>query len=36
MERRELHGDEVIDLLERARLAEPEIDLLDESSWPKV
>jgi cell division protease FtsH len=36
MERRELHGDEVIDLLERARLSEPEIDLLDESSWPKV
>jgi ATP-dependent Zn protease len=36
MERRELHGDEVIELLERARLVEPEIDLLDEKSWPKV
>lgn len=36
VERREMHGDEVVELLERARLREPQIDLLDESSWPKV
>ncbi len=36
VERREIHGDEVVDLLERARLKVPEIDVLDESAWPKV
>ena len=36
IERRELHGDEVVELLERARLEAPEIDLLDEAAWPKV
>jgi ATP-dependent Zn protease len=36
IERREMHGDEVLELLERARLQEPSIDLLDEKSWPKV
>jgi ATP-dependent Zn protease len=36
IERRELHGDEVVELLERARLREPEIDLLDQEAWPKV
>jgi ATP-dependent Zn protease len=36
VERREMHGDEVVELLERARLEEPRIDLLDEKSWPKV
>jgi ATP-dependent Zn protease len=36
IERREMHGDEVVELLERARLREPEIDLLDEEAWPKV
>jgi ATP-dependent Zn protease len=36
IERRELHGDEVVELLERARLDEPQIDLLDESAWPRV
>jgi cell division protease FtsH len=36
IERREMHGDEVLELLERARLDEPEIDLLDENAWPKV
>jgi ATP-dependent Zn protease len=36
IERRELHGDEVVELLERARLQEPTIDLLDEAAWPKV
>jgi len=36
IERRELHGDEVVELLERARLEAPQIDLLDEAAWPKV
>jgi len=36
IERRELHGDEVVELLERARLKTPEIDLLNEAAWPKV
>jgi hypothetical protein len=36
IERREMHGDEVLELLERARLKAPEIDLLDEAAWPKV
>jgi ATP-dependent Zn protease len=36
VERREMHGDEVVDLLERAQLKVPEIDVLDDSAWPKV
>jgi hypothetical protein len=36
VERREMHGDEVVEMLERARLEEPEIDLLSEDTWPKV
>jgi cell division protease FtsH len=36
IERRELHGDEVVELLERARLEAPTIDVLDEAAWPKV
>jgi cell division protease FtsH len=36
VERREMHGDEVVELLERAQLQVPEIDLLDEAAWPKV
>ena len=36
MERRELYGDEVIEVLESAKLEKPEVDLLDEESWPKV
>jgi hypothetical protein len=36
IERRELHGDEVVELLDRARLEAPQIDLLDEAAWPKV
>jgi ATP-dependent Zn protease len=36
VERREMHGDEVVELLERAQLQVPEIDLLDEEAWPKV
>ena len=36
VERREMHGDEVVDLLDRARLRMPEIDLLDDATWPKM
>jgi cell division protease FtsH len=36
MERREMHGDEVVDLLEEQNLQRPEIDLVDESVWPKL
>jgi ATP-dependent Zn protease len=35
-ERRELHGDEVVELLDQAGLEEPGIDLLDERIWPKL
>ncbi len=34
--RKEMHGDEVVDLLNRVSLAKPEIRLLDESTWPHV
>jgi ATP-dependent Zn protease len=36
MERRELYGDEVTDVLNAAALEAPEIDLLDADLWPKV
>src|SRR3954464_6049565 len=36
MERRELYGDEVTEVLDAANLSAPEIDLLDEELWPKV
>jgi ATP-dependent Zn protease len=36
MERRELYGDEVTDVLNAACLEAPEIDLLEEALWPKV
>jgi ATP-dependent Zn protease len=36
MERRELYGDEVTEVLNAANLEAPEIDLLDEDLWPKV
>jgi ATP-dependent Zn protease len=32
----ELYGDDVTDLLDEARLVKPEIDVLDESSWPVI
>jgi ATP-dependent Zn protease len=35
IERRELHGDEVTDLLDSVDLRKPEIDLLDPEAWPK-
>ena len=34
--RRELYGDEVVELLDRAKLERPEIDLLEDSAWPKI
>jgi ATP-dependent Zn protease len=36
MERRELYGDEVTEVLNAANLEAPAIDLLDEDLWPKV
>jgi ATP-dependent Zn protease len=35
-ERRELYGDEVVEVLNRVGLERPEIDLLEDSSWPKI
>jgi SpoVK/Ycf46/Vps4 family AAA+-type ATPase len=32
----ELYGDEVTDLLDEARLVKPEIDVLDEATWPVI
>jgi ATP-dependent Zn protease len=36
VDRRELHGDEVVALLERHRLRRPELDLTDDDRWPKL
>jgi len=36
IERGELHGDEVVDLLRDSNLTPPDIDLLDDATWPKV
>jgi len=36
IERREVHGDEVVALLERHRLTRPEFDVLDDAVWPKL
>jgi len=36
VEKRELHGDEVIELLREVDPKRPEIDLLDEDSWPRM
>jgi hypothetical protein len=36
VERREMYGDEVVELLDSQNLREPEIDLLDESVWPRL
>jgi len=32
----ELYGDDVVDLLEQAQLEQPQIDVLDEESWPRI
>jgi ATP-dependent Zn protease len=34
--RKEMHGDEVVDLLERVGIRKPEIDYLDPKAWPKI
>ncbi|MEI7889224.1 MAG: AAA family ATPase, partial [Actinomycetes bacterium] len=36
IERRELHGDEVVELLDSVGLQEPIIDLRKEETWPKI
>ncbi len=36
VERKEMHGDEVVDLLAGVGLERPQIDLMDERTWPKV
>jgi ATP-dependent Zn protease len=36
MERKEMHGDEVVDVLDSVELEKPDIDLTDERTWPKV
>jgi cell division protease FtsH len=36
VESKELYGDEVVDLLDRVGLQRPELDLLDERTWPPV
>ena len=33
--KRELFGDELVELLESASLRQPDIDYLDEASWPR-
>ncbi len=36
VERKEIYGDEVIELLDRVGLSRPDINLLDEATWPQV
>jgi ATP-dependent Zn protease len=36
VERKEMHGDEVVDLLASVGLQRPDIDLMDDRTWPKV
>jgi ATP-dependent Zn protease len=36
VERRELYGDEVVELLDSQNLRKPEIDLTDERTWPRL
>jgi ATP-dependent Zn protease len=36
IERRELHGDEVVELLDEHDLRRPDIDLTDDATWPKL
>jgi ATP-dependent Zn protease len=36
IQRKEMHGDEVVDLLNSVNLVRPEIDLLEEHTWPPV
>ena len=36
IEKREMHGDEVVELLDEVGLVEPAIDLTQERSWPTI
>ncbi len=36
IERKEMHGDEVVDLLSSVGLTKPDIDLMDSRTWPTV
>src|SRR3712207_8104143 len=36
VERKELHGDEVVEVLDAAGLEAPHIDVTDETIWPKL
>jgi hypothetical protein len=36
VERREIHGDEVVALLDEAKLEVPEVDLRQEEAWPRL
>jgi len=36
IQRREMHGDEVVELLDSVGLVRPQIDLLEERTWPPV
>jgi ATP-dependent Zn protease len=36
IERKEMHGDEVVELLNSVGLVKPEIDLLNDATWPTV
>ena len=36
VERREIFGDELVEMLDDAKLTKPEIDYTDEAAWPKM
>jgi uncharacterized membrane protein YqiK len=36
IQRREMHGDEVVELLDSVGLVRPTVDLLEEKTWPPV
>jgi len=36
VDRREIYGDELLDLLKSAKLRKPKVDLLEEASWPTL
>jgi ATP-dependent Zn protease len=36
IQRREMHGDEVVELLDSVNLVRPKVDLLEEKTWPPV
>jgi ATP-dependent Zn protease len=36
VEKREIHGDEVVELLNKCNLTPAKIDYLEESTWPRL